>query len=291
MADVTSSVTPWRPEFPGPSDEKVEFSDCELETYISNRCPGITAQDYSVDAPAVFWIDSSRLYARLNWKQWVSVSVASPEHVAAICAARYCCITSSVNNVVKTEMAPVYRVEALPREILFLAEEKTADDEENCVAGTKEFAESQRRVIEILKTVGGDSSVFPDVKMDGDHAAVAISIDNCAVMLDILPEGQDFTFGPSTGTNQHNPMNRWETDVVSLDFLVTLKRLRDKLKRAEGGDAEINLGLVANWNTLENFREIADEETLEELNLFTYDSLAEGVKELFASYDKDEDSS
>ena len=290
MADVAPLAPPWRPEFPDPVDEKVEFLDCELETYISDRRPGITAQGYAIDAPAVFWVDSSHLYARLNWKQWFPISASSPENVAAICAARYCRITSSMNNVIRDDMAPVYRVEALPREIFFSAEEKTAGDAETCVAGPKEFAESQMRVIEILQTVGEGTSVFPSVQIDGDNAAVAIANGDLAVLMDILPEGVDFTFCPSTGTNRHNPMNRWETDVVSLDFLDALKRLRDTLK-SNDEDSGVEIGLVANWNTLDNFREIADEEILAELNLFTYDSLAESVKALFASYNDNESSS
>lgn len=289
MADDVSLATSWRPEFPDPSDEKVEFLDFELETYISDRRPGITANDYGIEASAVFWTDPGHIYARLNWKQWVSVSVSTPEHAVAICAARHCRITSSANNVIKDDTAPVYRVETLPREIFFSAEEKTADEAKPCVAGRKEFAESQGRVVEILQTVGEGTLVFPNVAMDGDHAAVAISTDSLAVLMDILPEGHDFTFGPSTGTNQHNPMDRWETDVVSLDFLDALRRLGDTLTRAHGGDAEVKLGLVANWNTLWNFREIADEETLAELNLFTYDSLADGIKELFVSHNDGED--
>ena len=291
MADAATSVTAWHPEFPDPLDEKVEFLDCELDTYVSDRRPGITAQDYSIEAPAVFWTDSSHVYARLNWKQWVSVSVSSPENVAVICAARYCRITSSMNSVIRDDMAPVYRVEALPREIFFSAEERAADEAEPCVAGSKEFVESQKRVIEILQTVGEGTSVFPSVQIDGDHAAAAISNEGFAVLMDILPEGRDFTFSPSTGTNRHNLMNRWETDVVSLDFLDALKRLRDTLRNFEGGGAEVKLGLVANWNTLDNFREFADEETLAELNLFTYDSLADGIKDLFASHEDDADSS
>lgn len=289
MADDARLTTSWRPEFPDPLDEKVEFLDLELETYISDRRPGITASCYSIDAPAVFWTDPGHIYARLNWKQWVSVSVSTPEHVAAICAARYCRITSSMNNVIKDDTAPVYRVEALPREIFFSAEEKAADEARRWVAGPKEFVESQRRVVEILQTVGEGTSVFPSVEMDGDHAAVAISTDSLAVLMDILPEGQDFTFVPSTGTDQHNPMDRWETDVVSLDFLDVLRRLGDALKRAQGGDAEVKLGLVANWNTLWNLREIADEETLAELNLFTYDSLADCIKDIFSSQNDNED--
>ena len=283
MVDVAPSVTSWRPEFPDPLDEKVEFRDLEFDTYISDRRPGITANDYLVDAPAVFWTDPGHVYARLNWKQWVSVSVSSPEHVAAICAARYCRITSSRNNVIKDDTAPVYRVEALPREIFFLEEEASAVGGKSSVAGSKEFAESQMRVIDILQTVGEGTSVFPNVEIDGDHAAVAISTDGLAVLMDILPEGRDFMFCPSTGANQHNPMNRWETDVVSLDFLEALRRLGETLQRAEGGDAEVKLGLVANWNTLDNFREIVDEETLAGICLFTYDSLADGVKKMFSS--------
>ena len=290
MADEASLAASWHPEFPDPLDEKVEFIDCELETYISNRCPGITVQDYRIDAPAVFWTDSSHIYARLNWKQWASVGVSSPENVAAICAARYCRITSSMNNVIREDMAPVYRVEALPREIFFSAEEQGAGDAMSSATGSPEFAESLRQVIESLQMVGRGTSVFTGVEIDGDHAAVVISRDSFGVLLDILPEGRDFTFCPSTGSNLRNPMNRWETDVVSLDFLDELKRLRDSLKRSDE-DAEVKLGLVANWNTLDNFREIADEEMLAELNLFTYDSLADGVKELFVFYDDDESSS
>ena len=117
MADDVQLAPPWHPEFPDPQDEKVEFLDHELDTYISDRRPGITAQDYSVNAPAVFWTDSSHIYARLNWKQWVSVSTSRQENVAAICATRYCCITSSLNNKIRDDIAPVYRVEALPRDI------------------------------------------------------------------------------------------------------------------------------------------------------------------------------
>lgn len=283
MADDAPLATPWHPAFPDPMDEKVEFLDFELETYISDRRPGITAQDYSIEDPAVFWTDSSHIYVRLNWKQWVSVSISTPEHVAAICAARYCRITSSMNNVIKDDTAPVYRIETLPYEIFFTAAEKAENEVESCVGGAKEFAESQMRVIDILQTTGRDISVFPNVGIDGDHAAVAISHDNFAVLLDVLPEGRDFTFCPSTGTNQHNPMNRWETDVVSLDFFDKLKRIRDSLTSADE-NSEVKLGLVANWNTLWNLREIADEETLAELNLFTYDSLEEGIKDLLASH-------
>ena len=283
MADDAPLATPWHPAFPDPMDEKVEFLDFELETYISDRRPGITAQDYSIEDPAVFWTDSSHIYVRLNWKQWVSVSISTPEHVAAICAARYCRITSSMNNVIKDDTAPVYRIETLPYEIFFTAAEKAENEVESCVVGSKEFAESQMRVIDILQTTGRDISVFPNVGIDGDHAAVAISHDNFAVLLDVLPEGRDFTFCPSTGTDQHNPMNRWETDVVSLDFFDKLKRIRDSLTSADE-NSEVKLGLVSNWNTLWNLREFADEEMLAELNLFTYDSLEEGIKGLLASH-------
>lgn len=291
MADDIPLTTSWHPDFPDPLDEKVKFLDHELETYISNRCPGITAQDYSIDTPAVFWIDSSHLYVRLNWKQWVSVSVASPENVAAICAARYCHITSSMNNVIRDDMAPVYRIEALPHEIFFSAEEEKAaeaDEAKSPAADTIEFFRCQARVLEILETVGGGTSVVPGVEIGGDCAAVAITTDSLAVLMDILPEGRDFTFCPRTGVPPHYPLNRGDADVISLDFADELKRLHDTLKNSEGVDAEVKLGLVANWNTLCNLQEIADEATLEELELFTYDSLAEGVKELFALYDDNE---
>lgn len=290
MADVAPLATPWCPAYPDPLDEVVEFLDLEFETYISDRRPGITVQNYSVEDSAVFWTDSSHIYLRLNWKQWGTVSVSTPEHVAAICAARYCRITSSLDNVIKDDTAPVYRVETLPREIFFSAEEKAANEAESSEANPTEFAESQMRVIEILQTAEGGTSVFPSVMMDGNYAAVTISTESFAVLMDILPEGRDFTFCPRTGDPPHHPLNRGGSDVISLDFVDELKRIRDILKSSEGGEAEVKIGLVANWNTLYNLRDIADEETLAELNLFTYDSLAEDIKVLFALHNDNESS-
>lgn len=282
MARDAPTAPSWRPEFPDPADERVEFSDRDLETYVADGRPGITAQEWSVESPAVFWTDPQHIYVRLNWKQWVTVSTARPEQVAAICAARYCRITSSMDNVIKDDTAPVYRIAELPREIFLSAEEMADDDKKRAAAAdTREYAESLDRVIESLKTVGMETQVFPNVLFGGDHAAAAISTASYAVLLDILPEGRDFTFCPSTGTDGHNPMNRWETDVVSMDFFDKLKRLRDSLKRTEE-DAEVDVGLVANWNTLNNLRDADCIESIDGLHLFTYDALADDVKELFA---------
>ena len=54
MDDEAPLATSWHPEFPDPLDEKVEFCDCELETYISDRRPGMEQQPIEVRLADVF---------------------------------------------------------------------------------------------------------------------------------------------------------------------------------------------------------------------------------------------
>ena len=74
-----------------------------------------------------------------------------------------------MNNVIRDDMVPVYRVEVLPREIFLSAEEKGAGDAKSSVTGSVEFTESLRQVIEILQMVGRGTSVFTGVEIDGDR--------------------------------------------------------------------------------------------------------------------------
>jgi len=277
MNDV-SPLRPWRPEYPAGKDAGVVLLNDELSTYISDRQPGITVTDHVIESPAFFWTDRNHVYVRLNWSQWCTVSNSYPNHIAAICEARYCRVTSSLENDIRDFGAPVYHVAELPREIFASEEEREAEIAEKRDAEV--YARCVQKAFEILKTVGMGTDVFPNVKLNGDCVAVAISEEKFAVLIDVLPEDREFTFCSRTGTNQHNPMNRWKSEVVSLDFVDKLRRISDDLERNEE-DSVAKIGLVANMKTLENLRALAGKEDIDGLCLFTYDTLAEDIGEMF----------
>ena len=274
----------WSPDYPDKRDKRVELSDFELQTFISDKRPGISVIDYPLESPACFWIDSQHVYLRVNWSQWCTVSLSSADHVAAICASHYCRITHSDNNELSDVTAPVYHIAELPCEILApeSVKETIVEGPKESMAVPGEYAECLDKVAKIVGAKFPTLSVFPSVKFDGDYAAIAVSSDSLAVLMDVLPEDRDFVFAPDTGKNRHNPMNRWTSNVVSLDFVTKLKRLQVWLKDAEP-DCEIKIGLVANKNTLDELLGFADDD-LVGFNLFTYENLADCLGVLFEGY-------
>jgi len=287
----SSPVDAWSPEYPDKRDKRVDLADLELQTFISDKRPGISVVDYPLESPACFWIDSKHVYLRVNWSQWCTVSLSSPDHVAAICASHYCRITHSANNELSDVTAPVYHIAELPREVVAVESGRESDSEESSesMAVPGEYATSLDKVVKIVSSNFPKLSVFHDVTFDGDHAAIAVSNDRLAVLMDVLPEDRDFVFASDTGMNRHNPMNRWTSNVVSLDFVSKLVRLQAWLKGAEP-DCEVKIGLVANKNTLDELLVFADKDDLAGFNLFTYENLADGLGKLFEKYLDEEDS-
>ena len=55
-------------------------------------------------------------------------------------------------------------------------------------------------------------------------------------------------------------------------------------------DCEVKIGLVANKTTVDEFLGLPDKVDLGGFNLFTYESLADGLGELFKGYLDEEDS-
>lgn len=296
-----SAETPWRPKYPASRDKKVILFRCDLQTYISDRRPGITVIDFQLDSPACFWIDHSHLYLRANWEQWCTVSQSDPDQVAAICSSHYCHITQSLNNVICDFTAPVYRIKELPPEIFASKEEQEGKEEEEeteetseeetpdsqtMEVGSEDYQECLSKVMKIVQEKCPGLDLFPNLNFDGDHAAIAVSTEDKALLLDLLPENRDFQFFSETGENLHNPMDKWASDLVFLDFVTKLKRIRKRLKQTMSEDeGEVRIGLVANRTTLDNLRGIAEFIELGDLNLFTYDNLADGVNEMFSDQD------
>ena len=107
----------WRPRYPRRKEESVRLVDCELQTFASDRRPGISVVDVELDRPACFWIAPEHVYLRANWGLWCTVALSNPDHVSALCAARRCRIAHSMDNTLRELTAPVFHVEELPREL------------------------------------------------------------------------------------------------------------------------------------------------------------------------------
>lgn len=287
----TTPVAAWSPDYPDKRDKRVELCDVELPTFISDKRPGISVADYPLESPACFWINGKHVYLRVNWSQWCTVNLFSPDHVAAICSSHYCRISHSANNELSDVTAPVYHIAELPREVVSPESEEVFDSEEDSesMAVRGEYSECLAKVMEIVNVNFPKLSVFPNVTLNGDHVAIAVSNDCFAVIMDVLPENKDFIFAPDTGKNRHNPMNEWTSNVVSLDFVSKLERLKACLKDAEP-DCGIEIGLVANMNTVDELRDFAGKAGLGGFNLFTYENLADGLRELFKEFLDEDDS-
>lgn len=292
MNELTTDVI-WVPDYPKAMDKKVSLLNIGLETYLSDKRPGVTIINSPIESPACFWIDKNHLYLRANWEQWFTISLDSPDHVAAICAAHYCHITYSLNNEISNDTAPVYRITELPGELFAetVVEEDVTDDgddakEEVSSATQREvsdYEKCQKRVTEIIKVDYPELTIFKDTEIDGDHVALAVADESTVVvLLDILPEDRDFTFIPDTGENLHNPMNSWETNVIALDFISKLQRIRTHLKNEPDAEVEVIIGLVANKTTLDELQFFfADELEDSNLKLFTYAELSDELGKLF----------
>lgn len=148
------STTSLNPCYLNKKESKVAFADCELQTFMSDRRPGITVIDYSLESPACFWIDSSHVYLRVNWSQWCTVSLSSPNHIAALCATSYCRITHSQDNEISECLAPVFHIEELPRELFDskFKEDQVEDEDDDSEFLTKEIWQTQVQDFQAMET-------------------------------------------------------------------------------------------------------------------------------------------
>lgn len=148
------STTSLNPCYLNKKESKVAFADCELQTFMSDRRPGITVIDYSLESPACFWIDSSHVYLRVNWSQWCTVSLSSPNHIAALCATSYCRITHSQDNEISECLAPVFHIEELPRELFDskFKEDQEEDEDDDSEFLTKEIWQTQVQDFQAMET-------------------------------------------------------------------------------------------------------------------------------------------
>ena len=291
MKEQRNVVKNWIPEYPKYKDVKVKLLNCDFQTFISDRRPGINVTDYPVVAPVCFWIDFEHVYLRVNWSIWGSISLSSPEQVVALCNAHYCRIIYSTGNEIGECSAPVYRIAKLPEELFGTSkdEEKNGDSDSDSYASTKknEFQQCVDKIKNIVK--GKGLSVFPRCTLGGDCAPVVISNDEHAIIMDILPEERNFIFCSPEGKKRHQRIDNWPTRIVSLDFIEQLRNLKKTLAELEP-DAIIDIGFLANGNTIKAIHSYLDmtADDISDLKLFSYDTLKIGISSLFSLLSREE---
>ena len=243
----------WRPEYPEAKDVSVQMWNCEFQTFMSDRRPGINVENYQVESPACFWVDYDHVYLRVNWTMWSSISLSSPEQVVAICNAHYCRIIYSSNNVISECTAPVYHISALPEELFndgTFNEEESVLMTEKTSSNKSEFQQCLDRINQIVKENLKGLSVFSRVKLGDDCAPVVISNDDHAIIMDFLPENRNFTFIPPNKDNRYRLVDNWPKNEISLDFIEKLRKMQKCLAKLEPY-ATIDIGFLANTKTLE----------------------------------------
>ena len=233
----------WHPDYPEPKDRQVEMVDCTVQTYISDRRPVITISDHSFEDPACFWIDSSHIYARLNWRQWCAVEPSTPNVAAAICASHYCQMSQVQDNEVRDMSAPVYHIAELPRELFVWISGRDSAGEslsERKTAAISSLADA------IPPSV--DAIPFKHVELEGSKVDLVVSSDEMAVIFAVYPEDADC----SACSPQAEPESPGELEIPA-SVLDKLVRQRASLGKLEP-HAELLLAIVAGSKTLASMR-------------------------------------
>ena len=248
----------WIPAYPCRKDSKVRLSDCELQTFISGHCPGVTIVDIPLDRPAFFWIDANHVYVRANWETWCTVSLSNPVHVAALCAARNCRITHSMDNEIIDKTAPVFHIEALPQELFGRDSDEDAPDPMDPVR------KKDRAIAMLRERVPSDGDVltFSHLELEGESADLVLSTDEIAIAFAVYPEDEDYVARPR-GDNKLFPDST--EPLISETLIDKLIRFLGALKNIDS-DVELHAAIIASPSTLESMRE-AWKDTLEKSNI------------------------
>lgn len=238
----------WIPAYPRRKDSKVRLSDCELQTFISGHCPGVTIVDIPLDHPAFFWTDANHVYVRANWETWCTVSLSNPVHVAALCAARNCRITHSMDNAIIEKTAPVFHIEGLPQELFGQDADEEAPDPKGLVR------KKDRSIAMLSERVPSDGDVraFSRVKLEGGESAdLVLSSDELAIAFAVYPEDEDYVARPR-GDNE--PVSDSTEPIISETLIDKMVCFLGALRKMDS-DAELHAAIIASPSTLESMRE------------------------------------
>ena len=283
MRESLNAEKNWSPHFPKSKEGEVKLLDCEFQTFVPDRRPGIFVQDQPpFEDPACFWVDYEHVYLRINWSTWGKVSVSSPDQVIAICNTHFCRITHSSDNVVKDYTAPVYRIAALPDNLFC---KSPGDEKKRFIKrrskGKNEYKQSIEKISKIVKDISKDLGVYPGVNIEGNRASVVVFDQTHSLIMDLLPEDREFFFIQSDGKNEgHSCEDSWPTRVISLEFLEDLRRIKKLLAKKDPNNT-VYLGVLANTWTIGELRTTMENLNISDFRLFSYADLKKGITNLF----------
>lgn len=269
----------WHPAYPEAKDRQVEMVHCTTQAYISDRRPVITISDHPFEDPACFWIDSSQIYARLNWREWCAVEPLSPTVAAAICASHHCQMSQFLDNEIKDMSAPIYHIAELPPELFVWISGRDSAGET--------FSDRKAEAISSLADAippSVDAMPFKHVILDGRKVDLVVSSDDIAVLFAVYPEDTDYSACPP----QAGPESPDDLEIPArvLDELV---RYRASLGKLEP-HAELLLAIIASSKTLESMRNHWESELKEKgIDLVEYTEYKDFLLWHFPSCDGEDD--
>ena len=233
-------MVPWLPTYPSPKDKRVELTECEVQTYISNRRPVIALSGYPLASPACFWTDSNHIYLRINWEKWCTVTPSNPGNAAVLCDSRYCQITMTVDNEITEETAPVYHVAKLPPELFAFATAHECSPE----------SRKQKAISDLADAVPDDldAMAFKNVNLNGENVDLVVSSDDDAILFAVFPKEDDYFAGSRNGDSSKS-----EADEIAETMLDDLIRSRENLGKMEPY-AKLRLAIIASSKTLASMR-------------------------------------
>lgn len=280
-------MEPWKPDYPGPKDRRVQMEDGDLQTYISDMRPVISLSGKKADHPACFWIDREHIYLRLDWALWHPVETSNLQFASALCGAYYCRILLATNDGVKEMVAPVFHVAELPPE-LFARQEKAsaADGDSDMDSEESPFSSKREAIFALSQSIPDDldAMAFRYVSLDGLPIDLVVSSDEKAVIFAVFPENEDLVACPP-GAETEFP----ESSAISVTCLDRLVRQRETLSKMEP-NAQSRLAIIAGEATLESMRAFwADELAEREIELVDYSGYEDFLRRHFPSLDDEDD--
>ena len=266
-------TTFWRPKYPLTEEKKIELVDCELQTQILDKHPGINVIDYRLDSPACFWTDPEHVYLRVNWGQWCTISMSSPEQVAALRAAPFCHVINSVDNVIKDVTAPVYHIGKLPRELFCDTPEITTVTLAKPHKKDKAIASLSKRI-----PVDVDAMGFTHVSFEGLTLDFVVSSDDLAIIFAVYPDDEDYLACPRDDEGESLSEIDNMIPATKMDLLVKQCEILHKMEE----DCNLRLAIIASSQTLASMRKVwADELKEKQIELVEYPEYEEMLRRHF----------
>jgi hypothetical protein len=266
-------TTFWRPKYPLTEGNKVELDDCELQTQILDKHPGITVIDYQLDSPACFWTDPEHVYLRVNWGQWCTVSMSNPDQVAALRAAPFCHVINSVDNVIKDVTAPVYHISELPRELFYEYSGEVTVPLAEPSKKYKAISSLSKRIPDDIDAMGFKQITFEGLTMD-----LYVSSDDVAIIFSVYPDDEDYLACPRDDEEESLRGIEKGISATKMDLLVKQREILHEIETA----SDLHLAIIASSQTLASMRKVwADELKEKQIELVEYPEYEELLRRYF----------